>query len=252
MTGPRRRLAIVMAAVALAGAGCTNQPGGITEEDFQAFCNAYFRAEQAVVAEFQDGPAEGEVEDLLVRAQETAPEQVREDVEAYTAAARQAVESGDPSSITDSPEVLASDEAVDVFTARECNYETHEVTGVEYAFQGVPETLPAGRIAFVFTVPADAEEFHEMVVFRIAEGVDESIEDLLQLPDEEIEGLVSIVERMNTGPGQSDTEAMELETGRHGVVCFVSVGQTTEHGEAEGEPHAFRGMFGEFSVEEAA
>lgn len=249
MTGPRMRLAIVTAAVVLAGSGCTNQPGDITDEDVQAFCNAYFRAERAVVAEFQGGPAEGEVEDLLVRAQETAPEQVREDVEAYTAAARQAVESGEPSSITDSPEVQASDEAVDVFTARECNYETLEVTGVEYAFQGVPETLAAGRVAFVFTVPADAEEFHEMVVFHIAEGVDQPVEELLQLSDEELEGVVSLVERMNTGPGQSDTEAMELEPGRHGVVCFVSVGQTTEHGEAEGEPHALRGMFAEFQVE---
>jgi len=53
-----------------------------------------------------------------------------------------------------------------------------EVTGVEYAFTGLPETLEVGS---EITFTNDGAELHEIAVIRIAEGVTESLEDLLAM-----------------------------------------------------------------------
>ncbi|HEV2070147.1 MAG TPA: hypothetical protein VGR26_10165, partial [Acidimicrobiales bacterium] len=62
--------------------------------------------------------------------------------------------------------------------------ETVDITAVNYAFQGVPATMPAGsRI----TLANEAEdEVHELVAMRINDDADISVEDLLALPEDEL------------------------------------------------------------------
>jgi plastocyanin len=142
--------------------------------------------------------------------------------------------------------------------------DTVEVTGVDYAFEGLPDTVEAGT---TFSFTNEGEELHEMVAFLIPEEEDRSIDELVQLEDEELgevfggEPMPEFV--LMAEPGEDGTmvfppdgEATVTEPGRYGVVCFIPVGMTEmpegeQEGppEGDGPPHAFEGMTGEFTVE---
>jgi plastocyanin len=138
------------------------------------------------------------------------------------------------------------------------------VTAVDYAFEGIPDTVESGA---TFTLTNEGEELHEMVAFLIPEGEDRSIEELVQLEDEELgevfggEPTPEFV--LMAEPGDEGTvvfpegaEATVTEAGRYGVVCFIPVGMTEmpsgeQEGppEGDGPPHAMEGMVAEFTVE---
>lgn len=113
-----------------------------------------------------------------------------------------------------------------------------EITGVEYAFEGVPAEVPAGLTALGFT--NGGEEAHEMGVFKFAEGV--TAEEALAFEgDPEEEGLVSEVGFV-FGELDGDTAYVnsELDPGSYGMACFIPG--------PEGKSHAELGMFAEFTV----
>jgi len=56
---------------------------------------------------------------------------------------------------------------------------------VDYGYQGVPATLEAGPTVFVIDNQSAAGESHEIGVARIADGVTETAEQILALPEEE-------------------------------------------------------------------
>src|SRR5688500_10650019 len=56
-----------------------------------------------------------------------------------------------------------------------------EVSAVEYAFVGVPETVPAGT---TFRLRNDGQEVHEFALVRRNEGTEQSVEELLAMGDE--------------------------------------------------------------------
>lgn len=144
---------------------------------------------------------------------------------------------------------------------------TIEVTAQDYSFTGVPELVATG--AELTLTNASAAEAHEMVVFRIADVESRTIEELLELPDEEAESLFSFAGHMAAMPGEDgfvtegDGSSIPLtEPGRYALVCFVPQGTdpevfaeavegATEPDLGDGTPHAFLGMIEEFQVEEA-
>jgi plastocyanin len=105
-----------------------------------------------------------------------------------------------------------------------------EVGGVEYAFTGLPTSLPAGT---ELSFRNDGAEVHEMVVVRIADGVSESVEELLAMEaegrDPMTEGLIEIVGDMPlfAAPGTTAEGTRTLESeGRYVVLCFIPQGLT--------------------------
>lgn len=111
------------------------------------------------------------------------------------------------------------------------------VTAVEYAFQGVPDTLPEGE--YSFTLQNDGKEKHELYLSYITGP--QSIEELLELPEGEVSKLTQTVDRIVAPtPDQPASFIAGLVPGRYGYVCFVSA--------PDGTPHAFLGMAGEFRV----
>lgn len=247
---PRRRIHILIAAaaaLALAGAACGeggqqgrgDDPTGPPAE-LQRFCTAIVDAEGTIVRE---GP-QADVEPLLSEIEETAPQEIREEAATVVATVRAGAE--DPSEFQ-RPEFGEAEKAIDDYVLEHCGYETVEVDAVEYAFQGVPATLPAGRVGFSFTNGGD--EVHEMVVFRINEGVDLSFEEILQQPQQQAEDQIAFVGAGFGPPGETDAEVMELEPGRYGMACFIPMGTTDPEQGADGPPHFTEGMFEEFSVE---
>ncbi len=113
------------------------------------------------------------------------------------------------------------------------------VTGTEYEFDA-PDTLAAGEVTLNFENAG--KEPHEMLVFKIND--ESTVEELLKLPQKEAQQHITMVGRAFAKPGESGSEPVsaELEPGRYGMVCFVPA--------PDKEPHAFKGMFGEFEVTE--
>ncbi|MGH8953352.1 MAG: hypothetical protein ACRDX9_18270 [Acidimicrobiia bacterium] len=145
---------------------------------------------------------------------------------------------------------------------------TIEITGLDYGFAGVPETAATGA-ELTFSNESEAE-FHEMVVFRIADGEERPLPELLELPEEESESLIEFQGVLVALPGEdgfnpeADGTSVALgEAGRYAIVCFIPQGADPAAVEeamanatdgppdlGDGTPHAFLGMAAEFQVEE--
>ena len=111
-----------------------------------------------------------------------------------------------------------------------------EVQAAEYKFHGIPETLPVAETTF--TLENVGEEPHELSVALVTSDL--TLDDLLKLPEDEVSQNIEDAGRVEAKPGGSKDLVIDLEAGRYAYVCFVSA--------ADGTPHAFLGMAGEFEV----
>lgn len=278
----RRALAIALAVAMLAvgacgddddteasGAGTSSTAaapeGGVGDDeqasgDVEQWCEDLI-AVQAMEPEIPEGTPEEEEaalneryfqEEFLPAVQalgEIAPEEASEDGEAVTAFFE---EHGD--AVFQDPQLgmeFAQTEAPLNRTAAElCDAETVSVRGTEYAFEGAPAEVASGRVMFDFENAG--QELHEMVVFKKKEGTTESIEEVLQLPEEEGQTKLDDVTFAFAAPGGADTNLAELEAGDYALVCFIPVGLTLEAAqsgeEPQGPPHFTQGMLYEFAV----
>jgi uncharacterized cupredoxin-like copper-binding protein len=154
---------------------------------------------------------------------------------------------GDMSSIQ-SPEVAEAQSVVYPALGDVCDLPTVEVSAVDFDYEGVPDTLDAGPTVFVMTNDTESGEAHEMGIVRINDDVDESVEEILELPEEEAMEKVQFVNGIFT-PEEGDVGGVvvDLTAGRYGYACFIPVG-TVGGAEGSGPPHFVEGMAGEFTV----
>jgi hypothetical protein len=147
------------------------------------------------------------------------------------------------------------------------------VHAVDYGYQGVPRTLPAGERRFSFTNDSQAES-HELTLFRINDGVSESFDQILaedeaQQNQNQNQGgqegqqgsggqnppanqnpppapKMSFFASTGSAPGQSAKMDLigNLPAGRYGMVCFLPVAN-----DQAGTPHYKKGMKAEFTVQ---
>jgi hypothetical protein len=249
--------------------GCSSEdPGGSGDAeatdtaaaaDPAAFCEAAVDAEAALAdgppvdfetatpEEIQTGLEEfgAEIEPSLAEAEETAPDEVRDDVTTLTGLIHQVLETGDDT-VFEQPEYTEADAAIDEYMLAECGYEHIEATGVDYEYEGVPASVPAGVVAITFA--NEGKELHEIGVARINDDVTRSVEEILALPPEQSDTMITIAGAAFAEPGGSDTTFLRLESGRYGAACFIPQG-TTHDTEGTGPPHFTLGMFAEFTVE---
>jgi hypothetical protein len=142
---------------------------------------------------------------------------------------------------------------------------TVEVTAVDYAFEGLPETVPAGT-KLTFTNTSETE-LHELVVMRIPDEEERPLEELLALPEEELgaifgAGMPATV--LLAPPGGEQVSAVGdgtiAEPGRYAVVCFIptgadpaayleSAGPDGPPDVPGGPPHIVHGMHAELVVQ---
>ena len=137
-----------------------------------------------------------------------------------------------------------------------CATTSVDVTAVDYAYENFPQTTAAGITAI--SLDNQGAEFHEAAVLRINDGVDATAEELLALPEEEVESMVTFQGAVFADPGASGADIFDLsEPGNYIVACFIPVGATPEAAavaegggpEPDGPPHFTQGMLGEFTVE---
>jgi hypothetical protein len=135
-----------------------------------------------------------------------------------------------------------------------------EVHAIDFAFTGLPEKVPAGtRLKFV----NDAEtEVHELVAFRLPEGEERSVEEILELPEDEAEALMgggppALV--IMAAPGGEEIHAVGdgvlSEPGRYLIMCSVPEGSDASILDSDAPPssdlppHFAHGMHAELLVE---
>jgi hypothetical protein len=143
-----------------------------------------------------------------------------------------------------------------------------EITLVDFAFEGVPESVPAGTRLTI--VNDSAEELHELIALRLPDDEDRPIEEIAALPEAEVEALFppgppSLVLIAPPGGEQIDAvgDGTLTEPGRYALVCFIPTGvdpeeylaaaEASEEGPPEqpgqGPPHFAHGMVADLIVE---
>ena len=110
------------------------------------------------------------------------------------------------------------------------------VTALDFAFEGVPETLEAGETTFVLANEGDVS--HEMTIGLMPEGW--TIEEVALGSSQSGTEIVGVIEPI--GPGASGEVTIDLEPGQYGYTCHEEEG-------TNGKAHYFSGMLGEFTVE---
>ena len=115
-----------------------------------------------------------------------------------------------------------------------------EVEAVDYGF-GAPRDVDAGLTSVRFT--NEGEEEHELVLMRRADGEARSLDELLELPEDEGMATMEMVGVTFASPGDTSFLSADLTPGTYSMVCFIPVG-----GGEEGEPHSAHGMKHTFTV----
>lgn len=219
------------------GAGTTTPDDGLAVE---GFCNAFIRLSSSLMGE----PDPATLEPLLQELESAAPEEVREQAAVQANAFRQAL-AGDEAAL-EAPEFGQASAAVSRYAFDQCSADDKvEVTGVDYAFQGVPDTVEAGTVAFSFT--NEGREPHEMIILGLPDDAEETLpylQRISELPEDEAQAEVMIAGATFAPPGASSATFIDLEAGDYVMACFIPVG-----GGEEGRPHFSEGMFAEFTVE---
>jgi hypothetical protein len=252
---------IVLLGLAGCGEDTIEEAGG----DVTAFCDSYIEMQQASDTEEELTALAEEAEALFDEVQANAPQEVSGQVGVVVDATRQAAAEGTPEAFM-SREFNDAAIEVESYLFDNCEFDEQlDVTGVEYAFEGVPDTVSAGRIALRFT--NDGDEDHEFILFRKNDGVTESFDEILGLPGEQSEELMTFVTAASVVlPGESVERVFEAEAGEYIALCFIPVGAAGEPPPEEGEPppeegepppeeeeggppHWVEGMRSEFTVE---
>ena len=147
--------------------------------------------------------------------------------------------------------------------------ETVEIELVDYGFENVPESVPAGTKLTVKNT--STMEFHELVAFKLPDDETRSSEELVNLPEEELGALFAgpPAAVLLAGPnGGEQTAAVGdgtlSEPGNYVIFCSIPVGadpeamaEAAENPDAgpppedpdAGPPHFTEGMYADLVVE---
>ncbi len=169
------------------------------------------------------------------------PEEAKADAESARDQFTEVAETGDPGDLQP-----GLDGATVAAVIESCGVESYNVTMEDYAFEGIPDTIPAGPAAFDFE--NTGKEQHELILLRKKDGVTESVEELLALPEEEAMTKVTFVNAGFAPAGGDGALIAKFEPGGYVYACFIPVG-TVGEAEGDGPPHFTEGMAGEFTVE---
>lgn len=224
----RGQVAILAATLVTAGAACE---GDDDKSLSAAACDAYADLQAA----FFGDPA------ALAPAVEAFAAATPKDLEKSADVLAAAATSEDPAA-SETPEYAAAQTEIGNAVYDDCTADTKaDVKGVDYAFNGMPTTLEAGRLNLRFTNDTQTDEPHELIIVAGANG--ESAAELQALPIEELFGAIRPV--TFTFAGTADgvaTTLVDLEPGEYLVICTLPVGGFEAAQDGPGDPHANHGM----------
>jgi hypothetical protein len=225
--------------------------------DAAAFCDAAASVDAANLGLDSGETTPDDVDTALQAAEEAAPAQVSAAVgtmvtEAKTmmAEAESAPEEGPPPIPSDA--FFAASVDVGGYLGDNCDFGSIDVTATNYKFDGIPESVPAGTTILNFD--NGGTEFHEMVLMQVAEGEERPLAELMALPEDQVDSLITEKGFVLAPPGAQTYVTAELDPGRYVAICFVPVGATPEALQSgaplnEEDGHFMHGMVTEFEVD---
>jgi hypothetical protein len=221
-----------------------------------AFCDAALKADRAVAKVASGGTPKQEdvqaAETALGQVETTAPPEIVTQVQAVVAATRTGIQSGQDPREAD-PSFEQNFNAMEEYRYNSCGYTQLEVTGVEYEFQGLPKTMPAGTVAIRFT--DTGAEIHELAIYRMKTR--DSLKKVIGLSEKEQSKKLQEVGGTFAMQNQTTFSFAELtKPGRYAVICHLPVGSTSiEAAEGAGrnaKSHADEGMYATITVEKGS
>lgn len=190
--------------------------------------------------------AREDIRPLVDDIEKVLPEEIAAEGRVLISGIEKIEQTGDFEAFEADPEIKKAEKTVHAFDLANCGWEKSDVTGVEYAFEGLPATLKAGVHSFDFS--NKGKEIHMIALLRAKDEVKESFDEILELPQEQAGEKFDFIGETTTPQGASDYFVADLKPGRYLAVCFISVGQTSQEAEVEGPPHFTRGMKTEIEV----
>lgn len=139
------------------------------------------------------------------------------------------------------------------------------VRAVDFGYEGLPTTVPAGTT--IVLENSSAMELHEFVAIRLPDDETRSVQELVQLPPQELAAFFPLVETVIIAPPGEAGFPVEgtgtlTEPGRYAIICAIPTGADPAEylaaaAEAEGgppeveggPPHFAVGMWAEVIVE---
>ena len=231
---PRRLIGTVLLIAAVA-ATC----GDDTDPVSSLACDHYAELQAAF---FGDPSVMGAAADAFA---EAAPESMADDaavlVAAFGAASPDAM---------GSPEFVGAYERIGDAVFADCDtVAAIDVDGIDYAFDGLPESVDAGRIALRLHNQSETGQPRELVVVTGTDG--QTADELRDLPMEDLMqqarpvGLAFV-----NRPGAAATTLIDLAPGSYLLVCSLPVVEGGEAPEGDGTPenHAAHGMVATLTV----
>lgn len=218
--------------------------GSDDDSDAAAGCDEWIAADTAVINYLFTGDGDAEsVNAALDAAIDAADPEIEQVIVDLKASAQEQI--ADPE--TDgSDDTLALYGQTITWAGANCASDELDVTAVDYAFDGVPEELSTGYHVVQFG--NEGQEQHEMFALRFNEGTTETIDELFELPEDEVFSKITPVNATFAPPGGSEAVSWNLsEPGRYAVVCFIPTGSVGDT-EGDGPPHFTQGMVQEFTV----
>jgi hypothetical protein len=152
---------------------------------------------------------------------------------ALATAVRDVAETGSPE-VLFSPDTAAALATIGGTVYNGCDLNTLDVRAVEYAYEGLPDDLDAGPA--VFKLENEGVEEHEIVMFRRNDGVTASLDEILEMPEDQLMQNVTFAGVAFGAPGTTAYTATDLSPGTYFFLCFIPVGG------ADGPPHFMEGM----------
>lgn len=229
--GPR--LAAAVAVLATLGAACGDDDQGLSA----AACDTYAELQAGLFGD----PAQ--LQPLAEAFAKEAPSELDESVDVLVAA----LTSDDPDA-SETPEYAAAQTEIANAVFADCKADTRaDVKGIDYAFDGMPATIDAGRLSLRFTNASKADEPHELIIVKGVSG--ENAEELKAMPLEELFGAVQPIALAFTNtPGGVAATLVDLDPGEYLVICTLPVGGFEAAQDGPGDPHSNHGMVATLTV----
>jgi hypothetical protein len=184
---------------------------------------------------------------LLTDLQSAAPEAAQAPLGQLAPLVRAVAESGDTSAFQ-APEFTTARAGHHQVGLAECGWGSSTVTMQDYSFTGLPDSLDAGVHSFELT--NEGNEPHVMILLRKNDGVTESFDELLALPEEEANAKATVAGQGFTDPGGSGYVLADLAPGEYLAMCPLPTGWVDMSAPPpDGPPHFTHGMTHQLVVE---
>lgn len=257
---PRRRLRLFVSPAVLAPAllliACAPEPtASETTADTSAFCASYPPLIEAFMSsplsmgdesalEMESSAIISEAEKLAAAvstSKDLAPEELQASFNLVSTALDSIRDSGDATGFMDE-EMMAETLDVDQWVYDNCGWAQVPVTAVDYAFEGIPATLPAGQTAF--RLANNGQQFHVILIVRREPGSTATVEELLAYQGDDVAPGFELVAATGAAPDSFGVAVGDLEPGD-----YFAINPIPKDGEDGGESLAAQGMMAEFTVE---